>query len=64
MSFAVGAAGDSAPQYFRDDCRSFSGAIDPMIGLLIERQALSMQGAKAGLISKERPTGHNHAARQ
>ncbi len=35
-----------------------------MIGLLIKRQALSMQCAEADLISKERPSGHNHATRQ
>ncbi len=35
-----------------------------MIGLLIGRQALRVEGAKAVLVAEQRPAGHGHAARQ
>src|SRR5262244_3018228 len=50
------------PQDFRNYERGIGGTVDTIIGQLIRRQALSVECAKAGFITKERTTGHCHAS--
>jgi hypothetical protein len=59
----VGAGGDDVEaEDFGDDARGFGGAVDAMIGELVGREALRVQGTEAGFVAEERAAGHGHAA--
>src|SRR5260221_5986934 len=61
----AGTGGDNAsPENFGNDAGWFARAVHAVVGLLIGRQALRVQCAKAELVSKQRAAAHGHAAGQ
>ena len=64
MSVWVGAGEDAEAENICYDQRRFARAIDAVIRELVRGKALRMQGAKAGFVAEERPSGHGHATRK
>jgi hypothetical protein len=64
MSVWVGAGEDAETQDVGDDERRFAGTIHAVVGELVGGSALRMQGAKAGFVAEQRPSGHGHATRK
>ena len=64
MSVGVGAGEDAKAQDVGDDKRRFAGAVHTVVGELVGRKPLRVEGAKAGFIAKKRPAGHGHTARE
>lgn len=62
MRFAGAVGNDVEAEDFGDDASGFAGAVDAVIGELIGRETLRVQGAEAGLVAEERAAGHGHAA--
>src|SRR5579859_1200820 len=51
-------------QNFRYNGGGVAGAVHPEIGKLIGGDALRIERAKTGFVTKKRPAGHGHAARK
>src|SRR5580704_15165701 len=59
----VGAGGDDVEaEDFGDDAGGVAASDEAVIGELIGRETLRVQGAEAGLVAEERAAGHGHAA--
>ena len=64
MGFAAGAGDNSEAQDFGDRLRGIDGAVDAVVGELIGRQTLGVEGAKTGFVAEERAASHGHATAQ
>src|SRR5258708_19086719 len=62
MGFAGGAGDNAEAENFGYDLRGVGGAVDAVIGGLIGREALRVEGAETFFIAEERAAGHGHAA--
>ena len=45
-----------------DDLGGLARAVHAVVGELVRRQSLRVEGAEAGLVAEKRPTSHGHAA--
>jgi hypothetical protein len=53
---------DSAAEDFGDYAGRFAGAVNAVVGLLIGRETLRIEGSEARLVAEQRAAGHGHAA--
>src|ERR1700758_2152505 len=64
MSVGVGAGEDAKAEDVGYDEWWFTGAVHTVVGELVRRNALRVQSAKPGFVTKQRAAGHGHAARE
>ena len=62
VSVRIGTGKDAETQNVRDDKRRFPSAVHAIVGELVRRKALGIEGTKTGFVTKERPACHGHAA--
>jgi hypothetical protein len=62
VSVAGDGGNDSSTEDFGYYTGRFAGAVYAVVGLLIRRETLRIEGSEAGLVSEQRAASHGHAA--